>query len=112
MTLTLKKRKWNNDYVRFGFTHKKLDSQKPQYMLSETFFHEKFEAIYCILQEHFENNMEGAVLWAVIEKSLQAEKACFYFRTTLPKSCIASVDKLLLMASYQVAFKRSKTCET
>ena len=100
-------------FVLVSLASKKFNSQKPQCMLSETGFSTKslkLSTVYC--KNTSKANMEGAVLWAVIEKSLQAEKACFNFRTTLPKSCIASVDKLLLMASHQVAFSSSKAFET
>jgi len=100
-------------FVLVSLASKKLDSQKPQFMLSETVFSTKNlkpSSVHC--KNTSKTNMEGAVLWAVIEKSLQAEKARFNSRATLPKSCFVSVDKLLLMASHQVAFKISKTCET
>jgi len=46
-------------FVLVSLASKKLDSQKPQCMLSNCFLHEKFEAIYCILQERFENQHGG-----------------------------------------------------
>ena len=65
-------------FVLVSLASKKLDSQKPQFMLSETVFSTKNlkpSSVHC--KNTSKTNMEGAVLWAVIEKSLQAEKARF-----------------------------------
>jgi len=43
------------------------------------------------------------------EKSLRAKRAHFGSRTALPNLGFASVDKPLLIVSYQVAFKATKS---
>ena len=105
-----KKRKWNDDYVRFGFTcnGKIEDLHKPQCMLCGTVF-SNANLKPSKLQEHFNNRHGGANVAGHDVKSLQAKRARFDSRATLPKLGFLSVDKPLLMASYQVAFKVAKS---
>ncbi|CAM1324282.1 ZBED8 (predicted) [Pycnogonum litorale] len=105
-----KKRKWNDDYVRFGFTctGKPEDLQKPQCMLCDTVF-SNANLKPSKLQEHFNNRHGGADLAGHDVESLKVKRARFDSRKTLPKLGFVSVDKPLLMASYQVAYKVAKS---
>jgi len=55
------------------------------------------------LLEHFHNRICGTNVVGHDKNSLRAGRAFFDSRATLPKIGFVSVDKLLLMASYQVA---------
>nr|XP_053635382.1 protein ZBED8-like [Cherax quadricarinatus] len=104
-----KKRKWNDDYVRFGFTcnGKTEDLQKPQCIICGNVF-SNANLKPSKLQEHFNNQHGGANVAGHDFKSLQAKRARFDSRATLPKLGFISVNKPLT-ASYQVAYKVAKS---
>ena len=95
--------------MRFGFTCTGNDDlQKPHCMLCN--------AVFCNanlklskLQEHFNNKRGGADISGHDIESLKIKRARFDSRGTLPKLGFVSVDKPLLLASYQVAYKVAKS---
>jgi len=79
-----KKRKWDDDYVRFGFTcfGKTKCLQKFLSMLCETVF-SNANLKPSKLQELFENRHGGADFLGHAEQSLRAKRARFDFLTIL-----------------------------
>ena len=64
----LKKRKWNDDYVRFGFTciEKTEDLQKPQGILCETVF-SNANLKPSKLKNTSTTDMTGRMFWAMMK---------------------------------------------
>jgi len=104
-----KSKKWNDDYVRFGFIciGQTEDFQNPQCMICETVFSGSIVS-HLNCKSTLITNMAEPVLWAMMKIS-KVKRAHSDFPTTLPKLCFISVDKPPLMTSYQMAFKVARS---
>uniref|UniRef100_UPI00358EA82C protein FAM200C-like n=1 Tax=Myxine glutinosa TaxID=7769 RepID=UPI00358EA82C len=105
-----KRRKWNDDYVRFGFTCITGNDglQKPQCTLCSVVFSNS-NLKPSKLQEHFKNKPGGAEVEGHHVGSLKIKRTRFDSVGTLPKLGFVSVEKTLLLASYQVAYAVAKS---
>lgn len=103
-----KKRKWNNDYVRYGFTcmTEKDGTQRPQCILCSTVF-TNANLKPSRLNEHF-NNRHGGAKSGNDFNTLKIKRGRFDRGGTLPKQGFVPIEKPLLQASYQVAFLCAK----
>lgn len=104
-----KKRKWNDNYVNFGFTCTGInnDVQKPQCILCGIVF-SNANLKPSKLLEHFNNRHGGADVASQDVESLKAKRVRFDTQGTLPKLGFIPTEKPLLIASYHVAYKISK----
>ncbi|XP_059843705.1 protein FAM200C-like [Hypanus sabinus] len=82
--------------------------QKPQYILCSVVFSNS-NLKPSKLQEHFKNKHGGADVEGHDVGSLKIKKTCFDSQGTLPKLGFVSVERPLLLASYQVAYKVAKS---
>ena len=105
-----KKRKWNDNYVKFGFTCTETTEglQKPQCIFCNVVF-SNANLKPSKLREHFNNRHGGADVSGHDVESLKAKRIRFESRGTLPKLGFVSADKPLLMASYHVAYNVAKS---
>jgi len=103
-----KKRKWNDDYVRYGFTcmTEKDGTQTPQCILCSTVF-TNANLKPSRLNEHF-NNRHGGAKSGNDFNTLKIKRGRFDGGGTLPKQGFVPIEKPLLQASYQVAFLCAK----
>lgn len=103
-----KKRKWDESYVRYGFTYT-TDSdgtQRPQcFLCSVKFSNANLKPSK--LNEHFQNQHGGLEAGTDLE-TLQLKRARFDRSGTLPKLGFVQIVKPLLYASYQVAYQVAK----
>ena len=92
-----------------GFTCTENDElQKPQCILCNAVF-SNANMKPSKLQEHFSNKHGGSGVESHDFESLKTKRARFQSRGTLPRLGFVSVDKSLLLASYQVAYKVAKS---
>ena len=105
-----KKRRWSDDYVRVGFTciGKTEDLQKTQCMLCDTVF-SNANLKPSKLQEHSDNRYGVANVVSHDEENLRAKRVRFHSRASLASLSFVSVEKPLLMTTYQVTFKVEKS---
>ncbi|XP_045120470.1 protein ZBED8-like [Portunus trituberculatus] len=104
-----KKRKWNDECVKFGFTcaTEKGGTQRPQCILCTTLFSNanlkpsKFD-------EHFKNKHGGRDAGNGVV-TLRAKKARFDQVGTLPTYGFSPTEKPLLRASYEAAYQIAKS---
>lgn len=106
-----KKRKWNDDYVQFGFTCTKQDgTDKPQCMLCNI--------VMCNanlkpanLCKHIESQ-HGATHGHTSIDQFKIKRIRFDGKATLPARGFVPIDKPLLEASYRVAYRIAKNKKT
>ena len=98
-----KKRKWNDDYIRYGFTcvTEADGTQRPQCMLCSIVF-ANANLKSSRLNEHF-NNRHGGTDAGHDLNSLKIKRERFDRSGTLSELGFVSVEKPLLQASYEVA---------
>ena len=103
-----KKRKWNDDYIRYGFTcmTEADGTQRPQCILCSTVF-ANANLKPSRLNEHF-NNRHGGTDAGHDLNSLKIKRERFDRSGTLPKLGFVPVEKPLLQASYEVALLCAK----
>ncbi|KAK3885513.1 hypothetical protein Pcinc_010254 [Petrolisthes cinctipes] len=103
-----KKRKWNDDYVKYGFTcaTEKDGTQRPQCILCSTLF-SNANLKPSKLDEHFKNKHGGRDAGNNIV-TLIAKRARFDQAGTLPTYGFSPTEKSLLRAFYQVAYQIAK----
>ncbi|XP_076352730.1 protein FAM200C-like [Tachypleus tridentatus] len=104
-----KKRKWNDEYVKFGFTctTEKDGTQRPQCILCSTLF-SNANLKPSKLDEHFKNKHGGRDAGNDIV-TLRVKRARFDQVGTLPTYGFSPTEKLLLRASYEVAYQIAKS---
>ncbi|XP_068246893.1 protein FAM200C-like [Palaemon carinicauda] len=104
-----KKRKWNGEYVKFGFTRdtEKDGTQRPQCILCSTLF-SNANLKPSKLDEHFKNKHGGRDAGNYIV-TLSAKRARFDQFGTLPTYRFSPTGKPLLCASYEVAYQIAKS---
>ena len=103
-----KKRKWNEDYVRYGFTcmTEKDETQRLQCILCcRVLANANLKPSW--LNKHF-NNQHGSVKSGNDFNTLKIKRALIHKSSTLPKYGFSPVEKPLLHASYQVVFLCAK----
>ena len=107
-----KKIMWNDSYVQFSFncTETTKGLQKPQCMFYNIVF-SKASLKPSKLQKHLNNLHGGADVLGRGVESLKAKRIRFESRGTLQKLDFLFADKLLLMASYHVAYNVTKSKE-
>ncbi|XP_076358915.1 protein FAM200C-like [Tachypleus tridentatus] len=105
----LKKRKWNDEYVKFGFTctTEKDGTQRPQCILCSTLF-SNANLKPSKLDEHFKNKHGGRDAGNDIV-TLRVKRARFDQVGTLPTYGFSPTEKPLLRASYEVAYQIAKS---
>ncbi|KAK4327553.1 hypothetical protein Pmani_001960 [Petrolisthes manimaculis] len=103
-----KKRKWNDDYVCYGFTcvTEADGTERPQCILCSTVF-SNANLKPSRLKEHF-NNRHGGTDAGHDLNSLKIKRERFDRSGTLPKRGFVPVEKPLLQAYYDVAFLCAK----
>ncbi|XP_076352731.1 protein FAM200C-like [Tachypleus tridentatus] len=104
-----KKRKWNDEYVKFGFTctTEKDGTQRPQCILCSTLF-SNANLKPSKLDEHFKNKHGGRDAGSDIV-TLRVKRARFDQVGTLPTYGFSPTEKPLLRASYEVAYQIAKS---
>ncbi|XP_076315873.1 protein FAM200C-like [Tachypleus tridentatus] len=104
-----KKRKWNDEYVKFGFTctTEKDGTQRPQCILCSTLF-SNANLKPSKLDEHFKNKHGGRDAENDIV-TLRVKRARFDQVGTLPTYGFSPTEKPLLRASYEVAYQIAKS---
>ncbi|XP_076315072.1 protein FAM200C-like [Tachypleus tridentatus] len=104
-----KKRKWNDEYVKFGFTctTEKDGTQRPQCILCSTLF-SNANLKPSKLDEHFQNKHGGRDAGNDIV-TLRVKRARFDQVGTLPTYGFSPTEKPLLSASYEVAYQIAKS---
>ncbi|XP_076325489.1 protein FAM200C-like [Tachypleus tridentatus] len=104
-----KKRKWNDEYVKFGFTctTEKDGTQRPQCILCSTLF-SNANLKPSKLDEHFKNKHGGRDAGNDIV-TLRVKRARFDQVGTLPTYGFLPTEKPLLRASYEVAYQIAKS---
>ncbi|XP_076308545.1 protein FAM200C-like [Tachypleus tridentatus] len=104
-----KKRKWNDEYVKFGFTctTEKDGTQRPQCILCSTLF-SNANLKPSKLDEHFKNKHGGRDAGNDIV-TLRVKRARFDQVGTLPTYGFSPTEKPLLRASYEVAYQIAKS---
>jgi len=104
-----KKRKWNDNNVRFDFNfHRKSDDlQKPHCMIYENVL-SKANLKQFMLQEYLD--MAGPMSWASMKNLCELKEPVLISQVTLSR--FVSVKKTLLMASYQLMFKVAKSTKS
>ncbi|XP_076315070.1 protein FAM200C-like [Tachypleus tridentatus] len=104
-----KKRKWNDEYVKFGFTctTEKDGTQRPQCILCSTLF-SNANLKPSKLDEHFQNKHGGRDAGNDIV-TLRVKRARFDQVGTLPTYGFSPTEKPLLRASYEVAYQIAKS---
>ncbi|XP_076359052.1 protein FAM200C-like [Tachypleus tridentatus] len=104
-----KKRKWNDEYVKFGFTctTEKDGTQRPQCILCSTLF-SNANLKPSKLDEHFKNKHGGRDAGNDIV-TLRVKRARFDQVGTLPTCGFSPTEKPLLRASYEVAYQIAKS---
>ncbi|XP_076373030.1 protein FAM200C-like [Tachypleus tridentatus] len=104
-----KKRKWNDKYVKFGFTctTEKDGTQHPQCILCSTLF-SNANLKPSKLDEHFKNKHGGRDAGNDIV-TLRVKRARFDQVGTLPTYGFSPTEKPLLRASYEVAYQIAKS---
>ena len=100
-----KKRKWNDDYVKYGFTcvTEKDGTQRPQCVLCNSMFSNE-SLRPSKLDAYFQSKHYG--VGSVQE--LNAKRARFDKSGALPALGFVSADKQILLASYKVAHRIAK----
>lgn len=109
MSCNLKVRKWNDDYVQYGFTRVIKDGiDRPKCVLClVTFANSNLKPSK--LREHFDSKHGGNLKSGNDFESLKQKRARFDVSGTLPKLGFCSSDKPLLLASLKVAYEVAKT---
>ncbi|XP_076325352.1 protein FAM200C-like [Tachypleus tridentatus] len=104
-----KKRKWNDEYIKFGFTctTEKDGTQRPQCILCSTLF-SNANLKPSKLDEHFKNKHGGRDAGNDIV-TLRVKRARFDQVGTLPTYEVSPTEKPLLRASYEVAYQIAKS---
>ncbi|XP_076322307.1 protein FAM200C-like [Tachypleus tridentatus] len=104
-----KKRKWNDEYVKFGFTctTEKDGTQRPQCILCSTLF-SNANLKPSKLDEYFKNKHGGRDAGNDIV-TLRVKRARFDQVGTLPTYGFLPTEKHLLRASYEVAYQIAKS---
>ena len=108
MTSREKVRKWNEAYVQYGFTKTIIEGlDRPQCVLCNAIFSNS-NLKPSKLGEHFRIKHGGNERAGNDLTSLQAKRARYDVKGTLPKLGFAPVDKPLLLASFKVAYEVAK----
>ncbi|XP_045117651.1 protein ZBED8-like [Portunus trituberculatus] len=104
-----KKRKWNDEYVNFGFTcaTEKDGTQRPQCILCITLF-SNANLKPSKLDEHFKNKHDGRDAGNDIV-TLRDKRARFDQVGTLPTYGFSPTEKPLPRASYEIAYHIAKS---
>ena len=107
--MSSKKRKWSEDYVRYGFTYttEQDGTQHPQCMLCFVKL-SNISLVPAKLREHFiKLHGEGQYKDATLDE-FKFQRARFDARATLPAHNFIPIDKPILSASYEVAYLIAK----
>lgn len=104
-----KKRKWNDEYVKFGFTcaTEKVGTHCPRCIPCSTLFSNP-NLKPSKLDEHFKNKHGGREAGTDIV-TIRAKRALFEQVGTLTTYVFSPIEKPLLRASYEVAHQIAKS---
>jgi len=106
--MSSKKRKWSDEYVRFGFTclTERDGNQRPQCMLCDVTLSNSSLAP-AKLREHF-MKLHGQQYKDTTLEEFKVKRSRFDASATLPAMGFIAIDKPILSASYEVAYLIAK----